>query len=171
MASVDTFAVKTLLLCLAYFTVDSVYIICIQEVEGDIIEGTNNADTLRMQMIVHHVVVASGILFTFIMGYGTIWIINLQFLCEISNFFLSLRSMYKKEELDTLSGRLVGICFAITFFTLRMVLWPYIYYLILKSVSMHWVVYPTYAKAATVLFLIEFLILFSIQVSWWSLIW
>jgi len=171
MASVDTFAVNTLLLCLSYFTVDAVFIICIQEVENEFIEGQNKAKTLRMQMIVHHIVALSGIVFTLIMGYGAILILNLNMLCELSNFFLSLRSMYKKEELNTLSGRIVGICFAFTFFTHRMILWPYVYYLMLKSVSMHWVVYPTYAKVASVLFLIEFLILFSIQVSWWLLIW
>jgi len=101
MASVDPYAVKTLLLCLAYFTVDAVFIICIQEVENDFIEGQNKASTLRMQMIVHHIVAISGISFTLMMGYGAIWILNLNFLCEISNFFLNLRSMYKKEELKT----------------------------------------------------------------------
>lgn len=63
------------------------------------------------------------------------------------------------------------MCFAFTFFTGRMILWPYVYYLMLKSVTLHWAVYTAYAKVASVLWLIEFLILFSIQVHWWLLIW
>ena len=92
--TVDQFAVYNILFTFAYHCFDT-FMIYITESK---MEGAD--DQLKGQMLCHHGMIIIGVLASFNLGYGLIWVVNLMFLAEASNFFLNYRSMYKKEELN-----------------------------------------------------------------------
>ena len=95
---------------------------------------------------------------------------NLTFLAEISTLFLNYRSMYTKQELNEPMGQFVSIMFFITYTIFRMVNWPFIIYLLIKTVSMNWVVFSVYEKFWSWFLIILFGSLYILNIYWYALI-
>jgi hypothetical protein len=140
------------------------YDFCVQKffVGGD--------DALAKQTLFHHIIGVFGIFLALFTGYGYCGTSSVIFLCEISTFFMNYRSMYSKEELGLPVPMFNQVLFFITFTAFRMVLFPYLTYLIVVSLTTAWSYLDTPRKISGVISAMIFMAICILQIIWYRLI-
>lgn len=158
--SVQKYGVNTLVFVMGYFSYDFIYQIY----------WTKGNDALHYQSQIHHCVVAFGLLLAFNCGYGYVLNANIAMLCEISTFFLNIRSCYKKEELNNRLPLICQVLLFISFVIFRVLLFPVMLYLNTKNIVITYPVVSGFRTVCGIISNIKFFLILALNYYWFTLI-
>ena len=125
---------------------------------------------LNQQSMWHHVVGILGLGCGMLTGFGVPSAANVALTCELSTFFLNYRTMYSKEELNKPIPLVNQIVFFITFTLIRVMIFPILAYMLVITIGTTWHVLPTWRKGTAVILLMQFVLMFSLNMYWYSLV-
>jgi hypothetical protein len=129
-------------------------------------------DPTSKQMIIHHIMVVSGVWMGLYGGFAAAGVSNCACFCEVSAIFLNYRSMWSKKEMNDPLPTVNQLCFFFSYFIFRILLFPWCVWMLIISASwtFHLESVSLVRKICTTTSILMYIVVVFLNFYWFMLI-